>query len=90
MFHWQNNIFFGRKSDGAVRVLKVYLPPEEYPTPDGAYPGAEIDLTIPANHWGSIVASVSQGGEAKGRWHQAMEFHNGDPAPSEDSGTYGK
>lgn len=77
MYHWQNNIFFGRKGDGSVRILKFSSPPKIWPSAEEDYPDAEIDLTIPDNYWGSIVASVSHAGEANGRWYDAMEFHNG-------------
>lgn len=77
MFHWQDNIYFGRKSDGSVRILKLKGTPQEWPVAEGDYPDVEIDLTIPDSHWGSIVASVSHAGEKDRRWYQAMEFHNG-------------
>jgi hypothetical protein len=84
MFHWQDNIFFGRRKDGSVRVLKFnqeqwdWIKSESnWPDVEGEYPSVEIDLTIPDNHWGSIVASVSHAGEENGRWYEAMEFHNG-------------
>jgi hypothetical protein len=84
MFHWQDNVFFGRRKDGSVRVLKfnqeqwAWIKSEiNWPDVEGEYPSAEIDLTIPDNHWGSIVASVSHAGEEDGRWYEAMEFHNG-------------
>lgn len=79
MFHWQDNIFFGRKADGSVRILKFKKVVKDWPKADETYLDAEveIDLTIPADHWGSIVASVSHAGEEDRRWYQAMEFHNG-------------
>lgn len=77
MFHWQDGIYFGRKEDGSVRIIKMPGVSSKWPKADGDYPDAEIDLTIPDNSWGSIVASVSHGGEGDGRWYQAMEFHNG-------------
>jgi hypothetical protein len=80
MFHWQNETYFGRRKDGSVRILKFpqqWTFRDGWPDADGLHEGALIDLTIPANHWGSIVASVSHAGEEDGRWYQAMEFHNG-------------
>lgn len=78
MFHWQDNIYFGRCKDGSVRILKFPNRQVDFwPDADGEYPEAEIDLTIPDNSWGSIVASVSHAGEENRRWYQAMEFHNG-------------
>jgi hypothetical protein len=84
MFHWQNETYFGRRKDGSVRVLKFSQPfrllviraEGGWPDADEEYPEAEIDLTIPAEHWGSIVASVSYAGEEGGRWFQAMAFHD--------------
>lgn len=81
MFHWQNETYFGRKSDGSVRILKFKEPFKGWPDVEADYPNAEIDLTIPAEHWGSIVASVSHAGEENGRWYEAMAFHNGGEAP---------
>lgn len=77
MFHWQNGIYFGRRKDGSVRILKFEAFKHDWPDADGEYTEAVMDLTIPANHWGSIVASVSHAGEEGGRWYQAMDFHNG-------------
>lgn len=83
MFHWQDNVYFGRMQNGSVRVLKFPSGYEQggwksgFPNADGEYPNVIVDLIIPDNHWGSIVASVSHAGEENGRWYQAMDFHNG-------------
>ena len=77
MFHQADNLFFGRMVNGDVRMMKFEQTPCEYPTADMQGPtGALLDIVIPANHWGSIVASVSQDGEGRLRWHDAMRFHN--------------
>lgn len=83
MFHWQDGIYFGRKENGSVRILKFPKGYEEggwkegFPDVNSEYPKAEIDMSIPDSHWASIVASVSIFGEEHGRWYQAMVFHNG-------------
>jgi hypothetical protein len=87
MLHWQNETYFGRRQDGSVRILKFAQPMisgDDWPDADGVYEGAEIDLTILDDHWGSIVASVSHAGEENRRWYQAMEFHNG-KSPTEEN-----
>jgi hypothetical protein len=78
MFHWQNEIFFGRRENGDVRVIKFMKPPVEWPDAEREYKlsEAQFDFTIPADSWGSIVASVSHLGEQDRRWFKAMEFHN--------------
>ena len=79
MFHQQNNLFFGRTKDGSVRILKLKEPPPEWPKIHFKYPETTIlDVTIPAEHWASIVASVSSGGEENGRWYNALDFHKGE------------
>lgn len=83
MFHWNNNLYFGRKSDGSVRVLKFKGTPSEWPKVDREYevPELELDVTIPPNEWASIVASCSAGGEHDGGWQRALNMHNGKPDP---------
>ena len=34
MFHWRNNIYFGRKADGSVRILAFSVQPAEWPQAD--------------------------------------------------------
>lgn len=78
MFHQANNLFFGRTKDGDVRILKLNEPPQEWPKMGYSFPENTIlDVTIPADHWASIVASVSSGGEENGRWYNAIDFHKG-------------
>jgi len=77
MFHWTDNLYFGRRANGDVRILKLRETPYPWPSVDGDYPTATLDITVPADQWGSIVASVSHAGETAGRWQEAMKFHNG-------------
>lgn len=95
MFHYRDNLYFGRRADGAVRIVKfatdggvrphacwfhnerAVTEQTEYPLADGEFRSVQIvlDLTIPAEHWASIVASVSAGGESSGRYHEARQLH---------------
>lgn len=77
MFHWQNELFFGRRVDGSVRILKLPAVPswEQWPKADDEYPEALFDQTIDADSWASIVASVSAGGELFNRFYAAHDFH---------------
>ncbi len=86
MFHAFDNLYFGRRTDGSVRVLKLhdyqlrYLPTlsadMHFPEADGAVKAPILDMTIPADMWASVVASVSARGEADGRFFLAKAFHN--------------
>ena len=92
MFHWEDNMYFGRLPDGHVRVVKFSrtphamwwhnensaMVPTEYPRADGEFHSVEVilDLRIPPEAWASIVASVSKLGESDGRFYKALEFHN--------------
>lgn len=83
MFHYRDNLFFGRMSNGAVRMLKFASPPREFPQADRGYmteagdDGVVLDAVIDSNSWGSVVASVSAGGEENGRYYEIMDFHHG-------------
>ena len=68
-FHWKDDIFFKRLSDGSVRVRYFaqhinsnYLP-------------QFYDWVIPPAEWASIVCSVSTHGETLERWIDAQDFH---------------
>ena len=80
MFHYMNNLFFGRLADGSVRILKFHMdkkwPEGESPKIDQRYPDSMIDLEIDPNGWASIVASVSKQGETGERFYRAEKFHN--------------
>lgn len=63
MFHQTNHLFFGRKNNGDVRILKLPYPNagiDTFPTVDGDYPQAEFDVTIPKDRWVSAIASVGK------------------------------
>lgn len=64
-FHVKDNVFFERSEDGAVRVFKQ-LPNEDAPT---------FEIQIEDGSWGSVISSMSEGGEGDLRWYSAMYFH---------------
>lgn len=76
MFHWQNNTYFGRTEDGSVRILKLSATPKEFPAVSDEYPDAVLDVTVDADSWASVIASVSAGGEAHNRFYAAQKFHS--------------
>lgn len=80
MLHYQENLFFGRKNDGSVRVLEFKHTPEEFPSPEKLYPADELwfDCTIPPMVWASIVASVAKGGETTASFNFALSLHQGE------------
>lgn len=77
MFHESNNLFFGRMTDGSVRVIKFKAPPPQWPSITAQYQPqlVEFDQTIPAPAWASLIATVSLQGEADGRFYKAQSFH---------------
>ena len=79
MFHWNDNMYFGRHYDGGVRILKFSAPLNqgEWPKVTESYHDVNVilDVTIPASQWASIVASVSKSGEQDGRYYKAEKFH---------------
>lgn len=85
MFHWSDNLFFGRKTNGDVRILKFNRNPPKWPTIDGVYKSIEgyggppltvlLDETIPTAQWASIIASVSATGETSAQYQDALAFH---------------
>lgn len=77
MFHVRDNLFFGRMSDGAVRVLKFKSAPASSPSAMLSYPPhlIEYEFIVPAASWASVVASVSLQGEDHGRFYVAQSFH---------------
>lgn len=81
MFHWKDNWFFGRLSDGSgsVRIMHWIKPPKAWPIADlGPQEDTDLDITIDAHSWASIVSSVSEIGEGGGRFYKALAFH-GEP-----------
>jgi len=83
MFHYKDNLFFGRRANGAVRVLRLPATPVEPPRVDDPAPEARFDFTIDPAGWASIVASVSARGEENGRFYMAQDFHAGEPVRPE-------
>lgn len=76
MFHWSDNLFFGRKSDGSVRVLKLAPGITEWPNIEAPAKGdVLLDVVIPAVQWASIIASASKTGETRESYQQAVAFH---------------
>lgn len=81
MFHTSDNLFWERVEDGGVRVVKLRAGASSYPTIDSA--DVLFEVTIPWNHWCSVIASMSRTGEShynpetgKHKWHAAVDFHN--------------
>lgn len=66
-FHAQDGWYFRREPDGAVRIL----------APDSLGPGAHQAVTLDANTWASVVASVSASGETAATFEAARGFHEG-------------
>ena len=78
MFHWRNNIYFGRKADGSVRILAFSVQPAEWPQaddPPSVLANTYFDVSVDADSWESIIASVSAGGELFNRFYAARDFH---------------
>lgn len=87
MFHWQNAIYFGRRGNGDVRILKfdrypgIVLDVERpyYVDVEAANHGekcnAVFDVTIPVTEWASIIASVSARGEISEQYQKVLGFH---------------
>ncbi len=74
MFHYKDGLYFERKEDGTVRVVKTKNL-AEMPTSESD-PDIIFQFLVDADSWASIVASVSKSGEADGRFYIAGEFHN--------------
>ncbi|WAZ20154.1 hypothetical protein STRCI_001253 [Streptomyces cinnabarinus] len=68
-FHARDNWFFRREDDGSVRIL----------APDSIGPGAHQAVTLDADTWASVVASVSGGGETSESFQAARSFHDARP-----------
>jgi hypothetical protein len=66
-FHARDNWYFRREDDGSVRVM----------APDSTGPGAHQVVTLDADTWASVVASVSRDGETTETFHAARRFHDG-------------
>ena len=68
MFHVNDGLFFGRKENGDVRIVK---------TQDGKIDSPIIfDIIVDKSGWQSAISSVSAGGEDGYRYYLADIFHN--------------
>ena len=86
MFHSHDGLFFGRKANGDVRILKfpskmrVYgKDNESWPKADGEYYDAELDETLDQHSWCSVIASVCGRGETGNTFDEAKRFHGIEP-----------
>ncbi|MFI7126011.1 hypothetical protein ACIBQ1_09975 [Nonomuraea sp. NPDC050153] len=70
-FHAKNGWYFRREDDGSVHIA----------APDSMGPGASQVVTLDANTWASVVASVSATGETGDTFSQALVFHAGEAEP---------
>lgn len=68
-FHWKDWWFFKRMDDGSVRVSHA-----------DDRPYVNVQFSIPAPEWASIVCSVSAGGETGERWEASQDFHGRSPS----------
>jgi hypothetical protein len=66
-FHAKDGWFFRREDDGSVHIS----------APDSMGPGAHQVVTLDADTWASVVASVSARGETADRFAKARRFHDG-------------
>lgn len=62
-FHVQDGLFFERRPDGAVVIVKI--------NEDSNNVTMKIEVT--AESWASIISSVSANGS---NYYEALEFHN--------------
>lgn len=76
-FHWRDGWHFWRNENGSVsfehRIYEIDADGKYTETYTCDLPCVNID----ADSWASIVAAVSELGEAAGRWQTALNFHNG-------------
>lgn len=73
MFHASNGWYFERQEDGSVKILKD-LRVEELPI---KHIPALIGITLDADTWCSVVASVSATGDDASTFFAAEATHNG-------------
>jgi hypothetical protein len=71
MFHLQGDLYFEQLPKGGVRIVKR----------DGAREDAPInfEISIDANAWASVIATVSYYGEEDYGFYRALNFHTGQP-----------
>lgn len=70
-FHAKDGWYFRREQDGSVRIL----------APDSLGSGAHQVVTLDANAWASVVASVSGTGESASTFEAARSFHESGAVP---------
>jgi hypothetical protein len=66
-YHARDGWYFRREDDGSVHIA----------APDSMGPGASQVVTLDANAWASVVASVSRSGESGDTFAAARHFHDG-------------
>ncbi len=79
MFHVTDGLFFERLPDGQVRIMKTIE--KEVGSAKGGSPVVTLDMTLDANTWASVIASMSYYGEEDYGFYRAMNFHRGDEIP---------
>jgi hypothetical protein len=65
-FHARDGWYFRREDDGSVHIA----------APDSLGPGASQVVTLDADTWASVVASVSRNGETADSFAAAARFHD--------------
>ena len=66
-FHARDGWYFRREDDGSVHIA----------APDSLGPGASQVVTLDAETWTSVVASVSRNGDNVNTYIAAHRFHDG-------------
>lgn len=66
-FHAKDGWYFRRENDGSVHIK----------APDSMGPGASQVVTLDADTWASVAASVSERGETADTFAKARNFHAG-------------
>jgi hypothetical protein len=74
MFHLTDGLYFQQLPNGTVSIVKK----------ENAREGAATDwtITIDAEQWASVIASMSHYGEENYGFYRALSFHRGDSVPS--------
>ncbi len=66
-FHLRGGLHFQREEDGAVTIVK---------TNGQAFdPTIEWEVTVPADEWASVVATVCARGDTGDTWREALASH---------------
>lgn len=65
MFHAKNGLCFDKKEDGSVEVYYEGVP--------------NFSITLTANEWASVIATMSHYGEVNYGFYRALGFHTGAP-----------